>query len=131
MAKNKSTLFIADQRMLELMDYSIEQSLSQNKKDWCIQIGFNYTNLSQVTSGRQGFTDEQKLSAVKLAGADMNWLYGLSGTMLQDNRIVSPISLIEEGLRQLKRKERKAGSARSQSRSQIAGSRAITKRLKK
>lgn len=97
-------LFITSQRMLDLMDYAISNSLVESQKDWCERIKFNSTNLAQIRSGKQGFTDEQKLAAAKLCRADMNWIFGLDATMIKMNHKISPIQLIKEGVRMLEKK---------------------------
>jgi arginine repressor len=97
-------LFIADQRMLQLMDYCIASKIVDSQKDWCTKIGFNQNNITQIRSAKQGFTDVQKLAAVKMAGANMNWLYGLEPDMIRRNNKTTGLQLIKEGVRMLDKK---------------------------
>lgn len=90
--------------MLELMEFSVVNKYAESQRDWCSRIGFNPTNISQIRTGRQGFTDEQKLAAAELVNANMNWLYGLEKNMTRVTKERSALDLIKEGVRMLERK---------------------------
>lgn len=104
MKSTKVKLSVMTERMLELMEFSIINKHAENQKDWCSKIGFTYSNISQVRSGRQGFTDEQKLAAVHLVGANMNWIYGIESNMIRITKMKGALDLIKEGVRMLEKK---------------------------
>jgi hypothetical protein len=105
-SSSKKKLPVTSQRMLELLDFCVRNKVVLTQKDWCEKIGFNTTNLSQVRSGRQGFTDEQKLAAAQLIGVNMNWIFGLESNMIRMEKTVKPVDLIRQGLRMLEKNDR-------------------------
>ena len=84
--------------MLKLMDYSIEKKLVKSKSEWCLAIGIASQNLSQIKSGMQTFRPEQIFNAAKLAGASVDYVYGLSNTISRQGGPQTPAELIRQAL---------------------------------
>jgi hypothetical protein len=100
--RNKPIREIVVTRMLDLLDHCIKKGIVVDRAEWCEKIGVNYRNFTQIRSFKQGFTDEQKIAAARLAKVDMNWIFGMTDQMPKKPDQLSPLDLIEEGLRILK-----------------------------
>lgn len=89
MPKTQDLKDIIHQRMLALMRHAVEKGKALDAKDWCKQIDINYRNFNQKGPARQGYTDDQKLAAVKLVGSNMDWLFGM-----EERMIIKPAKLM-------------------------------------
>lgn len=82
--------------MLKWMQYAVETGKADNQKDWCDQIGFPFTNISQIKNGLQGFTLGQIEKASKLIGGNTNWLWDLEPNPLRSSKPHSAINLLRQ-----------------------------------
>jgi hypothetical protein len=89
-------LYIVNQRMLKWMQYAVETGKADNQKDWCDQIGFPFTNISQIKNGLQGFTLGQIEKASKLINGNMNWLWNLETNVLRKSKQHTAIELLRQ-----------------------------------
>lgn len=72
---------IYDTRMLLLMRHCIDAGQCINQKDFLEGIGFNYSNISHLKTGKQGFTIDHMLMACRKYGISMDWICGLKKEM--------------------------------------------------
>ena len=64
------------ENMLTLMHHCVFHGIVKNKTEWCEKVGILFPNLHNIMKGKQNFTHEHIYRAVKLAGADINYVYG-------------------------------------------------------
>jgi hypothetical protein len=79
-------LFIADKRMLELMEWVLLQDdleLPDTQKAYLSLIGVHPNNIHNLRRGERGFTTQQILAAAELTGANVNWIFGLEPVMFR------------------------------------------------
>jgi hypothetical protein len=98
----KVKLFIADQRMLELMTWAIAQEdkkLPSTQGEYLDLIGAKSGNIGALKKGIRGFTNEQILAAAKLTGANLNWIYGLEKNMFREGKSKTAIDLLKEAVK--------------------------------
>ncbi|SFW16850.1 hypothetical protein [Chitinophaga sancti] len=94
-------LFIANQRMLQLIEFGIENELASTQKEFLEKIGFAPGNIGQVRSGIRSFTIEQILTAASITGANMNWVFGLEKNMLRDEKKLTPLESLKLAVTQI------------------------------
>jgi hypothetical protein len=95
MAKKK--LFITDQRMLQLMEKTIDEGKVKNETHYCDKIKFPRTCLSNVKHGRQSFTKQQILNACLLTGASADYVFGLSN-IIKRTATKQPLELLKDAV---------------------------------
>ena len=101
-----NNLNIWNSRMLHLIDYSIRKSIAVDTKDFCEKIHFDYLNLSKIKKGNLSFQIPQMINACKLTGTSMDYLCGLTNSMIKSSKIKTPIELIEQALITLKNEQK-------------------------
>lgn len=77
------TIFISDERMLQLMSWAINNDIAKDETDYLSQIEFVKNNLEKVRNGTTGFTKRHILNASVLTGANINWIFGLESNMMR------------------------------------------------
>lgn len=90
-------LFIADRRMLALLEYAIEKGIEPHEKAMLERIEFPRTNISNVRAGTQGFTKHHIFNMAKATGANINWIFGLENNMMR-GITKRPIALLKEAV---------------------------------
>jgi hypothetical protein len=96
--KDKVKLFIADERMLKLMEYAISTGIVGTQKEFLDTIGARAGNAGQLRDGTRGFTVEQILEAAKLTKVNVNWLFGLEKNMLREDKKTSAIDILKSAV---------------------------------
>ncbi|KAA5532701.1 helix-turn-helix transcriptional regulator [Taibaiella lutea] len=85
--KKKATpkLFIADQRMLELMKHIVSVNLKDvtTQQDFCEAIGILKGGIAPIRKGERHFTTAQILNACRYFNVDVNWLFGFTENMFR------------------------------------------------
>jgi hypothetical protein len=74
-------LFITNERMLQLMDWAINEEIAENETRYLEAIGFPRTNISNVREGIQSFTKDHIMKACKLTGASADYIFGFTTNM--------------------------------------------------
>ncbi len=74
-------IHITTTRMLDLIDYIIESGKARTKGEACDLFGYNYANLSRITSGAHKFTVEQIEEACRVADASADYVFGFSNVI--------------------------------------------------
>jgi hypothetical protein len=91
-------------RMFSLAAWAVSKNVATSEKDFLVQIGFPYSNYSNVKSGRQSFSKEHIFNACKLTGASADYLLGLSTTMFaKESR--DPLEMIKQAVKSLEDKK--------------------------
>lgn len=89
-------LSIPDKRMLQLMEWAIQNKVAGSAKEYFEAIGFAPTNITNVKNGKQGFTRDQVEKACRLTGASADWILNLSEGMFRTEVQKSPVQLLRE-----------------------------------
>ena len=79
------SLFITDQRMLEVMRYCIAGTVQgiRFKADWCRLVEFDRLNLPKVEKGKLSFQPKDILKCAQVFNVNINWLYGVETEMFR------------------------------------------------
>ena len=95
------SLFITDERMLDVKDYCIQQRISgiDTNAKWFEAIGISPTNQSNYTSGNSGFTKHHHQAVGKLFGVSMDFIYGFTDTMFRSPQSAYTSTDIIENMR--------------------------------
>ena len=94
-------LTIMDSRMLQVMQYCIDnqvQGITQ-KKEWCILVGLEPQNLSNVTNGNRSFTVEQIYSCCHQFGIGADYIFGFVDQMNRVGTKATPMQLLKQAVR--------------------------------
>ncbi|WPV66327.1 hypothetical protein [Chitinophaga sp. LS1] len=94
-------LFIADERILQLMEYAISTDIVDTQKEFLNEIGFGANNLGKLRNGERHFTPDNILKAATMTGANLNWIFGLEKNMLRDGKKHTAIDLLKSAVIQL------------------------------
>jgi len=84
-------LFIADERMLQLMEWAVQKGIVETETEYWERIKFGRTSISNVKQGTQGFRNYHILNACKLTGASADYIFGFTNSMLRK----APIKAID------------------------------------
>ena len=103
----KAKLAIPEQRMLKLMEWAVKNNIAESESQYWQKIGFPRTNITNVNSGKQGFTRNHIFNACKLTGASTDWIFGLSPTMFREGTAKTPAALLRQVVAQLENKNGK------------------------
>lgn len=79
----KPELYITDKRMLTFMDWLVASGKVATQGEFLTSIGARPQNISNYRHGRQSFSVVMILRTAELYGMDLNWLFGVSNTMLR------------------------------------------------
>jgi hypothetical protein len=90
-------LFIADERMFKLMEWSVENGLVPTQSHFLDAIGFTRNNLTKVRKGLQGFRGEHILKACQFTGASADYIFGLTNEMKR-KATRKPLDLLKEAV---------------------------------
>ncbi len=102
---NMPVKIITDKMILQLLE-EYKNTHGITMKDTCKKLGVHIAILANIRSGRQSFTQKNILDMEKLyPGINFNYLYGKEKNLLRKPP-VNPIDLIEEGVRQLKKRRK-------------------------
>lgn len=91
-------LSISDTRMLQLMEYCVNNSLVATEAEFWEQIGFARTNISNVRAGKQGFTKDHIRNACTTTGANANWFFGIEKNMFREKKGKGSLQLLKEAV---------------------------------
>lgn len=94
-------LFIADERMLMLMEWAIQKGIVDNETEYWERIGFARTSISNVRAGTQGFRTYHILNACRLTGASADYIFGLTN-VIERKTAAQPIHLLEQAVAAIK-----------------------------
>jgi hypothetical protein len=90
-------LFITDQRMLKLMEWSINAGIAKDETHYCEKIKFARNCLVNVKKGRQSFTKAQILNACLLTGASADYIFGFTNSIKRSGS-KQPIDMLREAV---------------------------------
>ena len=90
-------LFIADERMLQLMEYAVEKGIVESSAEYWEKIDFARTSISNVKQGTQGFRNYHIYNACKLTGASADYIFGFTNVMFR-KAPVKPIDLLKQAV---------------------------------
>lgn len=90
-----------NQRMLDLMEYAIENNWVDRQQDFWTSIDFNFRNISQVRSGTQSFRMEHFANAVKEYGLNANYFFTKGAPLKDTSKELTAKELIREALRKM------------------------------
>lgn len=66
---------------------------------WCSIVGINNSSvIKQISEGRSGFRHSHILAAAKEFNININWIYGLSETMILNEDESDPVAVIQSQL---------------------------------
>jgi hypothetical protein len=85
-------------RMLLLMKHCIDTDECDSKKDFLENIGFEPTNLRDITSGTRSFTVKQIGAAATKYKINVNWIFGLEPGMKRSVK-QSSIQILKDAVR--------------------------------
>lgn len=96
-----SKLFISETRMLQFMEYCVENKIAgvSSIKDWCERVGFEYTNMDKVKKGTRGFSKQQMYAAAIELGMSMDYAFGFTDDMFRSKKKISPMQLLKAAVR--------------------------------
>lgn len=100
----KKELAITDQRMLELMEHCVYYGVNgiERNSEFLEIIGLEPTNLNNIKNGTRGFSKEHLLAAGAKLGADMNFIFGLSGEMFNKQKKITALQQLDMAVRRIK-----------------------------
>lgn len=90
-------LFITNERMLQLVAWSIDNGIADTETEFYEKIGFTRNNISLVRSGATSFTKEHILEACKITGASADYIFGFTNTM-QRKKPTRAMELLKEAV---------------------------------
>ena len=97
---------IHNSRMLQLMNWYLENHTGETESSYLGKIGFVRNNIGKVKTGVQGFTIQHIKNACKLTGASADWILGLSNSMSRKDT-KDPLDRLREVLIELEAKSAK------------------------
>jgi len=96
--KDKVKLFVTDERMLKLMEWSVDSGIVETQGEYLGKVGALKSNAWGYRNGSRRFTVEQILEAAKLTKANINWIFGLEKDMLLDSKSISAIDRLKSAV---------------------------------
>lgn len=90
-----------EQRMLTLMQWAVGARIAETEYQYWAAIGFNPKAISNIRTGRQGFTRAQITAACKLTGASADWVLGITKTMFREGTAKTPAQVLRQVAAQL------------------------------
>lgn len=96
---------LINDRMFQLQDLAIKKGLVNSSQEWFKAIGSLYPNRSKYLDYTTGFTDEQKLAAAKMVGANLNWIFGLEANMIRKEP-KDPLEMIKAAVKMMESKKK-------------------------
>ncbi len=90
---------IYDERMLQFMKYCIEEGMAPNRKSFFTALEMHDSAYFQIIEGRQSFTLKQIQIVAEHFNLDINWLFGLSETMLRKDNSSSAIENLKAAVK--------------------------------
>jgi len=93
-------LFIADERMLKLVDYILELNYKgySTQRSVCEAIGVHEVSIHMIRKGTQGFTTRHINAAANKFGVNINWIFGHSDRMFKKEGSESVIDLLKQAI---------------------------------
>lgn len=76
----------ADKNMLELIKVLKTNHEIKFDMDFCRAIGLRKQNLVNIRKGNAHFTTDHIEMAIKVFGADANWIFGVSDSVFLSNK---------------------------------------------
>lgn len=97
-------LFISNARMLDLMDYVIQNHVRKTSTQYafCESIGAAASIIADIRSGKKSFTIKHIHTAAKIYKININWLFGLEENMFRTAPKVEIESLLKSALQIVK-----------------------------
>lgn len=74
---------LPDARMIEVMEYAVNNKLAENEGDFWEQIKFTRTALSNIRKGVQSFRINHIINACNATGVSADWILGLDNNMFR------------------------------------------------
>ena len=93
-----------DNRMLRLIEYSVEKGIYPSLKDCMEDMGVFVQAYYNVKAGKHSFRANQIDHLLKKTGANANWLFGTSNQMFTNKKEASAIEIMKEYIMSLKEK---------------------------
>jgi hypothetical protein len=94
--------FVTDYRMLELIDWAMEQDIVTSVAHFLRQIGIRPTKTDDFRKGKASFTKEHILKACKLTGASADYIFGFTEKVTRD-KDVPAIEKLKSAVREVER----------------------------
>ena len=98
---------IWDERMLQLMNFVIANNIKNCNSQalFCKVIGADAATIAQVRKNASSFRHKHVLAACKKFNVTADYIYGLSNTMLNTNKVkyLDAVGLLQEALRIIKK----------------------------
>jgi len=86
---------------LQLCEYAVENLLVSSIGELCDKIGLLPSGYSNIRRGDRQFTVEQLERLGRITKANMNWLFGLGGSMFRDDPTEKPLIKMRRALAEL------------------------------
>lgn len=99
-------LFIADERMLLLMEWAIQKGIVDTETEYWERIEFARTSISNVRSGTQGFRTYHILNACRLTGASADYIFGFTN-VIERKTSPQPMNLLKQAVAAVEQEMRK------------------------
>lgn len=90
-------LFIADERMLMLMEWALQKGIVDTETEYWEKIGFARTSISNVKQGTQGFRNYHIHNACKLTGASADYIFGFTN-VIERKRSPEPFQMLKQAV---------------------------------
>lgn len=90
-------LFISDERMLQLMQWAVDNRIVETETEYWEKIDFARTSISNVKAGTQGFRNYHIYNACRLTGASADYIFGFTNNLLR-KPLTRPIDLLKQAV---------------------------------
>lgn len=76
-----------NEQMILLIDILKDLGIIKFDTDFCEAIGLRKQNLYNIRKGKNKFTPDHILNAIKIYNVDANWIFGITDNVFMENRV--------------------------------------------